>query len=418
MNVLILGSGAREHAIGWLLRKQNECAEIFIHPGNSGTLVSGFNSFPKERSVTQILEQASLNKIQLVVIGPETFLAQGYADTFRKAGFLVVGPDQVAAKLESSKVFAKEFMQKAGIPTAPSHVFSSSEALKSFSNSHWPWVLKLDGLAAGKGVLVAQTEADVNRFCDKVWNQESFGSGPHQVLCEQFIRGQEISYIGFCDGRSFVPLESATDYKRLCDDNQGPNTGGMGAVSPSPFLNTQLESRIHQDIIKPLLSQMQKMEMNFRGILFIGLMIDSSGAPWVLEFNTRFGDPETQCVLPKLKSSFLSLLLATAKGELHLLENPVWDSRVSLFVVATTPGYPEYPELGGQIQGLERLSPNTQVFFAGLTKKGTQYFTQGGRVLGLGSLAHSASEARKTVYDQMALLHWPGIHYRKDIGIS
>jgi len=418
LNVLILGEGAREHALGWKLREQKECESIFIHPGNAGTLYSGFENFDDTTDLQALIQKARSQNIQLVVIGPEALLEKGYADAFRKAGFLVVGPNQFSAQLETSKVFAKRFLLDAQIPTAPHFVFESFEALNQFEPQDWPWVLKLDGLAAGKGVVIAHSKEDVLSFSRAIWEHNVFGSGKHRVLVEAFLKGKEISYIGFCDGATFIPLETATDYKKVFDGDKGPNTGGMGAISPSPYFSSELKHSIDCSIIEPLLRQMAARQLDFKGILFIGLMVDSSNKPHVLEFNTRFGDPETQCVLPRLKSSLLSLLLLTAQGKLHESKNPEWDPKTSVYVVSCAEGYPGNPTKGDEIHGLDFSPPQTTLFFSGVADRKGIFVTQGGRVLGVGALGDSGKEAREKAYGALSAIHWRGMHFRKDIGSS
>lgn len=417
MNVLILGTGAREHAIGWKLKQQKECNQIWIHPGNAGIRLLGFPDLGSAHTVHDLISRAKANSIDLVVVGPEKMLEQGIADAFRKEGFLVVGPNREAARLETSKVFAKTFMLEAGIPTASFHVFGSFQELTNHKNQTWPWVLKLDGLAAGKGVVIAHSEEEVHQFAEAVWKKQQFGLGPHQVLTESFIQGREISYIGFCDGQNFIPLASATDHKRVFDGNEGANTGGMGAISPSPFLTPQIESEINKAVILPFLKQIKASALDFRGVLFVGLMINENGSPSVLEFNTRFGDPETQCVFPRLTSSLLRLLKATAEGQLNQIEAPSWDSRSSVYVVACSEGYPEAPKLGDAVSGLESLPDDALVFFSGVAKQDSHLVSNGGRVLGVGAMELSLLDARRKAYQLLSGIQWRGIHFRRDIGL-
>lgn len=419
MNVLILGSGAREHSIAWKLFSQKECSRIFVWPGNDGMFSDFIIPFPFSPDPLSLLKNAKKLEIDLVVIGPENLLAQGYADLFREQGILTVGPNKEAAQLETSKVFAKLFFEKAQIPTSDFQIFDTADSLINFKRSDWPWVLKLDGLASGKGVAIAHSPADVNEFVSRVWQKRVFGVGPHKVLTEEFISGREMSYIGFCDGHTFIPLASATDHKALNNNNQGPNTGGMGAISPSPYLTSSLESIILSTIVMPFLGELKQQGLSFRGILFLGLMITSEGLPIVLECNTRFGDPETQCVLPRLKSSFLSLLLATARGSLNECSSLIWEQDSSVYIVAASEGYPDNPNSGDVVRGLEgfRAPPKkTYVFFGGLKKAGDQWLTNGGRVLGVGALAHSQELARKRAYEAMQQISWKNMHYRTDIG--
>lgn len=417
MKVLILGEGAREHSLGWKLKTQKECDSVFIHPGNGGTRLQGFPHLGSTQSLTELVTKSKHEGIGLVVIGPEVLLAKGYANAFREAGIPVVGPNREAAQLESSKIFAKDFFLRAGIPTANSQQFTSPDELLNFKGNQWPWVLKLDGLAAGKGVVIAENPNDVLAFAESVWERKEFGPGPHRVLAESFLKGKELSYIGFCDGRSFVPLASATDYKRIFNENKGPNTGGMGAVSPSPYFSNQLEQQIQKQIISPTLFELNRLQLDYRGVLFVGIMVDENGNPFVLEFNTRFGDPETQCVLPRLTSSLLSLLLATATGTLSSLPAPQWDLRTSVYVVACAKGYPGTPQKGDLISGLDSFPCEVPVFFGGVDTKEKHLITQGGRILGLGALEPDTETARKQVYTYLSKVNWPGIHYRTDIGL-
>jgi len=416
MNVLILGSGAREHSLGWKLKEQGECRHIWIHPGNAGTRRLGFHNFSPCDSLANLVLKSREHGIDLVVIGPENLLAQGIGNAFRSEGIRVVGPDLEGSRLETSKVFAKHFMNKAGIPTSPSRVFSSLEELQSYSRDRWPWVLKLDGLAAGKGVVIAKSLEDVRSFGDAVWVKNQFGPGPHQLLAEDFIPGREVSYIGLCDGQSFIPLAAATDHKQVFDENQGPNTGGMGAISPSPHMTAELEAKINFRVISPFLTELKNSKLDFRGVLFVGLMIDEKGDPLVLEFNTRFGDPETECVLPRLQSSLLTLLIATAEKKLGEVSKPKWSPQTSVYIVACAPGYPESPKTGSLISGLDSVPSHELLFFAGVADSDGGLITDGGRVLGVGALDLTPFGARHKAYQILSKLHWPGIHYRKDIG--
>ena len=417
MNVLILGSGAREHALAWKLKHQGECHHIWLFPGNAGTRLEGFSHFPEHLSREELVIQAHRDSIGLVVIGPESFLELGYADCFRKAGIAVVGPNREAAQLETSKIFAKHFLVEAGIPTAPFQIFESEAALlKSPHPDHTPWVLKLDGLASGKGVVITHSKKEVEAFARAVWKDHLFGTSNQRVLAEDFLPGREISYIGFCDGRSFIPLATATDHKRVFDADQGPNTGGMGAISPSPYVHAELEKTIHQRIVDPLLQNIQKRQLDFRGVLFLGLMIDEHHQPRVLEINTRMGDPETQAVLPRLTSSLLQLLQATATGDLQRIPLPEWDARHSVYVVACAQGYPQAPQLGQRITGTGQLSKEAFLFFGGVGQEQNELVTRGGRVLGVGAMAETLAAARDKAYQYLKPIHWPGIHYRFDIG--
>ncbi len=420
MRCLVLGGGGREHALAWKIKQSPRCEGVFLHPGNAGSrqTLPSFGATPLT-DLPALIAKSEQARIDLVVIGPETLLARGYADAFRKAGFLVVGPSEAAARLETSKLFAKNFMQRAGIPTAPFFSAESAEELLSLTQarSAFPLVLKLDSLAAGKGVVIAHNEQDVQAFCQAVWSENRFGVENPVVVVEDFIEGSELSYIGLCDGKNFLPLPSATDYKRVGDFDAGPNTGGMGSVSPSPYLSSDLEKKINKDVIGKLLSQLEKEKIDYRGALYVGVMVSAEGMPYVLEFNARFGDPETQAVLIRLESDLIQLLEHTARGTLSACPRPVASAGVSLFVVGAAPGYPDAPKTGDRIALKRAVDPQIQIFYAGVNEDGAGLVTEGGRVLGVGGKAANWEDAREKVYDNLERIGWNGIHYRKDIGV-
>jgi phosphoribosylamine--glycine ligase len=419
MKVLILGHGGREHALADTLRRSKSTDSVFLHPGNAGTRREGFSTLgDADPADPQALAIAAKERnVGLVVIGPETYLAQGYADLFRRDKFLVVGPDRISAQLETSKVFAKHFLQNAGIPTSPFTVAEDkSELLRKVMDRKWPQVLKLDGLAAGKGVVIAENREDVHAFAHRIYVAQEFGKGPHRVVVESYLTGNELSYMGLCDGETFIPLSSATDFKRVSDGNLGPNTGGMGAISPSPYFLSDLESRIHSRIVSPLLTQLKKENLPYRGILYIGLMITESGDPYVLEFNARFGDPETQAVLPRLQSDFGAFLESTATGSLKDLPPLRWTKDTCVYVVGAAEGYPGPVKTGDEINGLETVKAPVRVFYSGVEEKAGKLFTNGGRVLGVGATGNTAEEASQAAYLALGQIHWRGMHYRSDIG--
>lgn len=413
MNVLVLGSGAREHALATAIRKSPTADKVFVHPGNAGIFRDGFSAL-KQNEVSS----AKNENIELCVIGPETLLDEGVADKYRAAGIGVVGVGKKAARLESSKLFAKKFMEECKIPTASFRVAKTKEELVALARTQtqFPCVLKFDGLAAGKGVVIAQAQDDIIQFSRRVYDERVFGTTSNTVLLEEFTRGREISYIGLCDGKSFVPLSSATDYKRVFDGEEGSNTGGMGAISPSPFLTRELEEKITKSVIQPFLKGLEHNNLDYRGALFVGLMIDAKGEPNVLEFNVRFGDPETQSILMRLKSDFLKTLLATAEGKLAMISQLEWAPHHCVYVVAAAEGYPEKPVTGDVISGLEDCPDNAYLFCAGLEKRGPYFVTAGGRVLGVGCLGLSRDEARRLAYKALEKIRWRGQHYRTDIG--
>lgn len=420
MKTLVLGNGGREHALAWALRRELGDKNVFLHPGNAGTARQGIPTFGtlslSDREA--LAKEAKKQEIDLVVIGPEVLLAEGYADFLRERGFAVLGPGQNGARLESSKVFSKEFMQRAEIPTAPFQVVKDEAGLRALRARSFPFVLKLDGLAAGKGVVIAQSAADVESFADRIWQQNEFGAGPHTVLMEEFLPGREISYIGVCDGGHFVAFPSATDFKRVGDNDTGPNTGGMGAISPSPYFQADLEAKIRHRIIVPILRQLTIEKIPYRGVLYVGLMISPEGDPYVLEFNARFGDPETQAIVLRAESGFADLLNAAAHGKLDNAPNVRWSDRASLYVVAAAEGYPAKPKSGDAIEGLTSLPPGIEVFYSGVAQQGANLTTSGGRVLGLGVLAGTALEAREKVYGALEKVRWRGMHFRRDIGVA
>lgn len=419
MKILVLGNGAREHALAWKIKHSAACKKVYLHPGNAGTHRQGFEALSSDAHTASDISKAAKSKdIELIVIGPETLLAQGYADVLRRDGFLVVGPDKAAAMLESSKVFSKEFMQRSGVPTASFKVVSSFEELGKALPTTYPTVLKLDGLAAGKGVVIPKTRAEALDFGTRVYKTNEFGDGAHQVLIEDHLPGREVSYIGFCDGEHFIPCASATDYKRVFDANEGPNTGGMGAVSPSPYFPNDLKETVDKKIVAPILAGLKKENISYRGILYVGLMVAPNGDPYVLEFNARFGDPETQATLMRLESDLVPLLLATAKGNLRNAPQLHWSPKTSVYIVASAEGYPSKPRFGDVIGGIETLPQSTTVFFSGVSQKEDFLVTSGGRVLGLGATGESLEKARETAYQALKQIHWRGMHFRNDIGLA
>lgn len=418
MKILVLGNGAREHALAWKIRNSHACSKVYLHPGNAGTHRAGFESLAVEAHTADSISKCAKERgIELVVIGPETLLAQRFGDILRRDGFLVVGPDQAAARLETSKVFAKEFMVRSGVPTAPFKVAHSYNELQTLLPQTFPTVLKFDGLAAGKGVVIAKNRSEALDFGKRVFDQHEFGADALRILVEDFIPGKEISYIGFCDGAHFIPCESATDYKRVSDSDQGPNTGGMGAVSPSPYFSSQMKEKIDTTVIRPILNGMKKDGMDFKGILYVGLMIADNGEPHVLEFNTRFGDPETQAILLRLESDIVPVLLATAKGTLKNAPATHWSTQASVYLVASAEGYPLKPRLGDVIGGLEDVSKDATLFFSGVSEKEGFLVTSAGRVLGLGTMGKTIEDARNKAYTELKRIHWRGMHFRTDIGL-
>lgn len=418
MKVLILGNGAREHALAWKLSQSPACEALFLHPGNAATRRLGFRDFGETLiEPDALITKARSEFINLIVIGPEALLAEGYVNEFRNAGFTVFGPDRASARLETSKAYAKHLMHRAQIPTA---AFVIAENEKDYATRvaelSFPRVLKLDGLASGKGVVVAQSLDEASDFQRRIWSQHEFGKKPHRVVIEEFIAGTELSYIGLCDGKRFIPLATAQDYKQLLDKGQGPNTGGMGAVSPSPVLTKELEEKIQTRIVKPLLLQFDREGIPYTGALFLGIMVTPQGDPFVLEFNCRLGDPETQAVLPRLKSDLLPALLSTAQRQLEKLPPFQWDERACVYVVAAAEGYPGTPSPGDPIEGIDNIPRDCFTFFGGVAEQANHLVTGGGRVLGVGALAEDRAEAKQKVYAALESVRFRGMQYRRDIG--
>jgi phosphoribosylamine--glycine ligase len=424
LKVLVLGSGGREHALAWIIQKSPRCEKVFLHPGNAGTEKEGFSRLgsltvePTETFANALKKE----NISLVVIGPEAYLAVGLADYLRNQGFLVLGPNQKAAQLECSKVFAKEFMQRAKIPTAPFLVIEGERALKQLARERrsYPVVLKLDGLAAGKGVVIAKSSADIEDFTTRIFHNQEFGKGPHSIVIEEFIPGKELSYIGLCDGEVFLPLATSSDYKRVYDANLGPNTGGMGAISPSPLTSPTLEKKIKETILDPILLELKNSGLDYCGALYIGLMLDENNEPFVLEFNTRFGDPETQALMLRWESDALEVFFKAARKQLKDCPPLKWSAESSLYVVATADGYPGTYTQGDVISGVDSVlskDKTFRVFYSGVKGTKENLTTGGGRVLGIGTTASTLEKAREKIYSSLPLIHFRGIHYRKDIGI-
>ena len=436
LNVAVLGSGAREHALAWKIQQSTRCESVVVVPGNRGIAAAGIRcEAAKEPTLEATAALLKSLKIDFVVIGPDDLLAEGYADGLAEADFTVFGPSKKAAKLEWSKAFAKSILHKAGVPTARCKEWSSLEeslqglpaAVSEFGG--YPVVLKYDGLALGKGVRICSTEAEAQEFLGDVFERHRFKpigrktSAP--VLCEEYLIGHEVSVFALCDGKDFVLLEPSCDHKRLYDQNKGPNTGGMGAYSPVPWLGAEAVARIRDEVFAPVLTAMTEAKAPFRGLLYAGLMMCGDD-PLVLEFNARFGDPETQALLPRLQSDLLVYLYACANGELgraldHLPLH--WSPQACVNVVAVSEGYPDQPVTGRAIHGLNfpikgQGTENILVFCAAV-KQGeeeNELVTAGGRVLGVSALGDSVELARLGAYEKLGSITFQGSHIRRDVG--
>lgn len=418
MRVLIIGSGGREHALAWKILQSQRVDKVFVAPGNAGTAAESKvqNVAIDAGDIQQLKAFAQQEAVGLTIVGSEALLVEGIVDAFLSSGLACFGPSQAAAILEGSKSFSKDFLLRHNIPTAKYQVFTDPEAAKLYVRQQsFPIVIKADGLAAGKGVVVvnSQTEADqtiVAMLCDNV-----FGEVWDRIVIEEFICGEEVSFIVLSDGKCIVPLASAQDYKARDLGGKGPNTGGMGAYSPVPIVTDQLHDRIMQKIIRPTIAGMQKEGRKYVGFLYAGLMIGKDGEPKVLEFNCRLGDPETQPLMMRLQSDLFELCCATLEGRLDQVELR-WDPRTAVGVVLAAKGYPAKAQQGDVISGFPDPMPmDVQIFHAGSKKQGDDVVTAGGRILCVTGLGEDVSQARDVVYDVVRGLDWDGMFFRQDI---
>ncbi|RQO56354.1 phosphoribosylamine--glycine ligase [Paucibacter sp. KBW04] len=420
MKVLVLGNGGREHALAWKLAQAARVSQVFVAQGNGGTARDSRLKNVPITDVKELAEFAIENKIGLTVVGPEAYLAAGVVDEFRARGLRIFGPSKAAAQLESSKAFAKDFMKRHGIPTAEYETFDDVAAAHAYVDLKGaPIVIKADGLAAGKGVVVAMTLAEAHEAIDWILADNKLGvvhnAGGARVVIEQFLQGEEASFIVLCDGKNVVSLATSQDHKRLKDGDEGPNTGGMGAYSPAPIVTPNVHAKTMHEIIMPTIQGMARDGIPFTGFLYAGLMIDANGQPRTVEFNTRMGDPETQPIMMRLKSDLLEVLLHATDGTLDQVELQ-WDRRVALGVVLAAEGYPLSPRKGDAISGLPADAEDVMVFHAGTTKTETALQTSGGRVLCVTALGESVRTAQQLAYDTVVKIQFDGKQYRQDIG--
>ena len=418
MKVLLVGSGGREHTLAWKLSQSPELSKLFCAPGNSGTVALGENVPLRADDLEGLASFAESSGIDLTVVGPEAPLAAGIVDLFRSRGLRIAGPTKAAAQLESSKVFTKIFLAEQGIPTAAFEVHETADSAEESIRSgafKYPLVLKADGLAAGKGVLICKEESEALGAIATLMRQRKFGSAGDRVLIEEFLSGEETSFMVFTDGRNILPMVPSQDHKAAYEGDQGPNTGGMGAYSVDFLLNSRLRETIVREIIEPTILGMENREMPFQGILYAGLMLTERG-PKVLEFNVRFGDPETQAVLPRLKGDLLAVFAAIADGDLSgcRLE---WSDQAAVCVVVASEGYPGAYQSGYEITGIPMAEedPDTMVFHAGTKIRDQKIVTAGGRVLGVTSLRPTLEAAIISVYEAVNKIHFEGMYYRRDI---
>ena len=420
MKVLVVGSGGREHAMAWKLAQSPKIQQVYVAPGNGGT-AKDKNLVNVPITDLAVLRQWALdNGIGLTLVGPEAPLAAGIVDDFRAHGLRIFGPTQAAAQLESSKAFSKAFMQRHGIPTAEFETFSDASLAHAYVDRKGaPIVVKADGLAAGKGVVVAMTLAEAHEAIDFMLLDNTLGvahnAGGARVVIEEFLQGEEASFMVLCDGQNVAALATSQDHKRLLDKDEGPNTGGMGAYSPAPVVTAEVHARAMREVILPTIRGMEKDGITYTGFLYAGLMIDPQGRIKTLEFNCRMGDPETQPILMRLKSDFLEVLLAATSEGLDQLEME-WDRRVALGVVMAAHGYPLNPRKGDAITGLPQDEGDAMVFHAGTTEKDGQILTSGGRVLCVTALADSVKQAQQKAYQTASPIAFDGMQMRRDIG--
>ncbi|MFN7221781.1 MAG: phosphoribosylamine--glycine ligase [Burkholderiales bacterium] len=415
MKLLVIGSGGREHALAWRLAQHPHTQCVYVAPGNAGTAHEEGLVNVNITAIDELIAFAKREEIALTVVGPEAPLAEGVVDAFQRESLRIFGPTQAAAQLESSKDFAKQFMVRHNIPTANYRTFTNHAEAKAYVAAEGaPIVIKADGLAAGKGVVVAMTLEEANTALDMMLaNDKNPAEG--RVVIEEFMQGEEASFICLCDGVSALPFASSQDHKRIFDNDQGPNTGGMGAYSPAPVVTPEVHARVMREVINPTLKGMAAEGMPFTGFLYAGLMIDDAGKPRVVEFNARMGDPETQPIMMRLKSDLYTLVMAAVDKQLHVTEAE-WDRRAALGVVMAAANYPDTPRKGDVISGLPPASEDAKVFHAGTAEKDGAVVTSGGRVLCVTALGETVKIAQRRAYEMLAPIRFDGMQYRKDIG--
>jgi len=426
MKVLIIGAGGREHALAWKIAQSSRVDQVFVAPGNAGTAGTAGNveniHIPAD-DYRQLQQFAERNEIGLTVVGPEVPLADGIVDRFEKSGLRVFGPSRAAARLEASKIFCKQVLRDASVPTASYSAFRSEEdALQHLEDRYpdargnLPLVVKANGLAAGKGVFVCSSRQEVTRAIGQIAGERVFGDAGNEFILEERLEGEEVSVLAITDGRTIVTLPPAQDHKAAHDGDRGPNTGGMGAYSPAPLVNNELQGWIEEHILIPTVHEMNRAGNPYKGILYAGLMITPSG-PRVLEYNVRFGDPECQPLLMRLQSDLVDLIEATLDGTLDQLEPPRWDTQTSVCVVMASEGYPGSYQKGHVIEGIDEADAmdRVKVFHAGTTLRDGQVVSSGGRVLGVTALGETVAAAQQRAYQAIEKIHWQGAWYRSDI---
>jgi phosphoribosylamine--glycine ligase len=422
MNVLIVGNGGREHALAWKIAQSSRVDRVFVAPGNAGTAIDAENVDIATDDFAALTKFAKENHVELTVVGPEAPLAAGIVDVFSEAGLRIFGPSKAAAQLEGSKVYCKNLLHGADVPTADYRVFRDAQSAERYIKDRYsddqdvPVVVKADGLAAGKGAIVCRRRAQALEAIDRIARRREFGDAGNQLVIEERLDGQEASVLAIIDGRTILTLPPAQDHKPALDGDKGPNTGGMGAYCPTPAVDDALMRWIEEHVLVPTVHAMKRGRQPFRGLLYAGMMLTKQG-PRVLEYNVRFGDPECQPLLMRLKSDLVDVLEATIDGRLDKIEPLVWDERPAVCVVMASEGYPgEYPK-GLAIRGLDEAAAieDVKVFHAGTRLEDGQVVTSGGRVLGVTALGSSISTAKKQAYTAVKCIRWPGAWCRKDI---
>lgn len=413
MNILIIGSGGREHALAWKIRQSPKVKELYVAPGNAGTgkIAKNLDLKDKNEIVTWVKE----NHIDLVLVGPDDYLAEGIVDELQKLNIKVFGPTKDASEIEWSKSFAKEFMKKEGIPTAKYETFKDPFLAKEYiKQQQTPIVIKASGLALGKGVIIAQTIDEANEAIDQIMIDKSFGDAGSEVVIEEYLTGIEISTHAFCDGKNIAMFPSAQDRKRIFENDKGPNTGGMGTIAPVPYITQEQIDEIEEKIVKPTIEGMERIGRTFKGILFPGIMITKDG-PKVIEFNARFGDPETQSYMRILETDLIDILLSCIDGTLDKQEI-VWSNKSACCIVVASGGYPGSYERGKEIKGLDTKREGMEVFHAGTKDEAGKVVTNGGRVLGVTNVGDNLEDALSGAYNFVVNIDFDGKQYRKDIG--
>lgn len=414
MKILIVGGGGREHAMAWKIAQSPKVAKVYCAPGNAGIAQFAECIALKVDDIPGIVDFVQRKEIDLVAVGPELPLTLGLVDALNEVGIKAFGPNKLAAELEGSKAFSKDIMKKYGIPTAEYGVFTDAMSAKNFAREmNGPWVVKADGLAAGKGVLICSTLEETDAAIEQVLVGKSFGDAGDKLVLEEFLDGEELSMLAFCDGETIIPMVSSQDHKRVFSGDKGPNTGGMGAYSPAPVLTQSLFEQVKEEVLERTMKAMAQEGRTFKGILYAGLMITKDG-PKVLEYNVRFGDPETQVVLPRLESDLVDIMLAVADGNLKQME-PKWNNEACVTVVMASGGYPGEYKKGYPITGLDDVPAGTLVFHSGTAISEKDIVTNGGRVLAVTALGKDIRQAVDNAYQGVKKISFKDAHYRDDI---